>query len=139
VCDPQIHPLATLVCGGQASDYPLVLPAVDRVAIRTGAGHVRKRPKKVAGDKGCSSKSNREGLRTRGITPVIAYKSNEKGASLPFDSVAYKKRNTIERLFGHLKECRRVATRYDKLAVRYHAFVKIACVRYLLKNKNLYF
>jgi len=139
VCDTQLHPLSTLVCGGQASDNPLVLPAVDQVAIRTASGHIRKRPKKVAGDKGCSSKNNREGLHKRGITPVIAYKSNEKGASLPFDSVSYKKRNTIERLFGHLKECRRVATRYDKLAVRYHAFVKIAAIRYLLTKKELIF
>ena len=132
VCDTQIHPLTTLVCAGQASDNPLVLPAVDQVAIRTSTGHVRHRPKKVAGDKGCSSKSNRDGLRKRGVTPVIAYKSNENGATRPFDSVSYKKRNSIERLFGHLKECRRVATRYEKLAVRYHAFVKIACIRYLL-------
>jgi transposase len=121
-----------MIVGGQASDNPLVLPAMDQVAIRTPSGRNLRRPQKVAGDKGCSSKDNREGLRKRGITPVIAYKSNEKEASHPFDSETYKKRNTIERLFGHLKECRRVATRYDKLAVRYHAFVKIACVRYLL-------
>jgi transposase len=132
VCDTHIHPLTTLIVGGQASDNPLVLPAMDQVAIRTPSGRKRRRPQKMAGDKGCSSKGNREGLRKRGITPVIAYKSNEKGVSRPFDSKTYKKRNTIERLFGHLKECRRVATRYDKLAVRYHAFVKIACIRYLL-------
>ena len=105
---------------------------MDQVAIRTSKGRIRRRPRKVAGDKGCSSKSNRDGLRKRGVTPVIAHKSNERGATRPFDSVSYKKRNTIERLFGHLKECRRVATRYEKLAVRYHAFVKIACIRYLL-------
>ena len=122
------------MCGGQASDNPLVLPAVDQVAVRTPKGHLRRRPKKVAGDKGCSSKGNRDGLRKRGITPVIAYRSNEKGNSRPFDTVAYKKRNGIERLFGHLKECRRIATRYEKLAIRYHAFVKIACIRSLLKK-----
>jgi transposase len=106
VCDNHLHPLSTLVCGGQASDNPLVLPAVDQVAIRTAKGRIRRRPKKVAGDKGCSSKSNRDGLRKRGVTPVIAYRSNEKGAARPFDAVAYKKRNVIERMFGHLKECR---------------------------------
>ena len=132
VCDPHLHPLTTSVCAGQASDNPLVLPVVDQVAIRTASGQTRRRPKKVVGDKGCSSKNNRDGLRRRGITPVIAFKSNEKGASRPFDSDSYKKRNVIERMFGHLKECRRIATRYEKLAVRYHAFVKIACMRYLL-------
>jgi transposase len=132
VCDSNIHPLTTLVCAGQANDNPLVLPVVDQVAIRMPSGQIRRRPKKVVGDKGCSSKNNRDGLRKRGITPVIAYKSNEKGASHPFDSTSYKKRNVIERMFGNLKECRRIATRYEKLAVRYHAFVKIACIRYLL-------
>jgi len=132
VCDNHSLPLTTLVRGGQASDNPLVLTAVDQVAIRTPAGRIRKRPKKVAGDKGCSSKNNRDGLRKRGITPVIAYKSNEKGATRPFDRETYKKRNAVERMFGHLKECRRVATRYEKLAVHYHAFLKIACIRYLL-------
>jgi len=124
VCDNHLRPLATLVRGGQASDNPLVLTAVDQVAIRTPAGRIRKRPKKVAGDKGCSSKKNRDGLRKRGITPVIAYKSNQcclfgvpKGclfgapkATRPFDHETYKKRNAVERMFGHLKECRRVAT-----------------------------
>jgi transposase len=99
------------VYGGQASDHPLVLPAVDQVAVRTPQGRIRRRPKKVAGDKGCSSKGNRDGLRKRGVTPVIAYRSYEKGAVRPFDTVAYKKRNVIERLLGHLKECRRIATR----------------------------
>ena len=117
----------------------MVLPVVDQVAIRTPAGRIRKRPQKVLGDKGCSSKSNRDGLRKRGVAPVIAYKSNEKGALRPFDSVTYKNRNVIERLFGHLKECRRVATRYEKLAVRYHAFVKIASIRYLLIKQQLIF
>jgi transposase len=92
----------------------------------------RVRTKKVAGDKGCASKRNREGLRCRHITPVLPYKSNEKGALHPFDSEMYVHRNTIERVFGHLKECRRVATRYDKLAVRYQAFVNIAIIRYLI-------
>lgn len=131
-CENNLLPLTSLIRGGQASDNPLVLPTVDQIAIRTPAGRTRKRSKKVAGDKGCSSKSNRNGLRQRGMTPVIAYKSNEKGASRHFDKETYKKRNTIERLFCHLKECRRVATRYEKLAVRYHAIVKIACIRYPL-------
>jgi transposase len=48
-------------------------------------------------------------------------------------------RNTVERLFGHLKECHRGATRYDKLAVRYHAFIKIACTRYRLTKPKLGF
>jgi transposase len=111
VCDNHLLPLTTWVCGGQASDNPLVLTAMDQIAIRTPTGRIRKRPEKVAGDKGCSPKNNRDGLRKRGITPVIAYKSNEHGVSRPFDAETYKKRNAVERFWGHGKECRRVATR----------------------------
>ena len=35
-------------------------------------------------------------------------------------------RNLVERFFNKIKQCRRVATRYDKLAANYLAF--IACV-----------
>ena len=90
-CDSHLLPLTSLVRGGQASDNPLVLPVMDQIAIRTPTGRIRKRPKKVAGDKGCSSKNNRDGLRKRSVTPIIAYKSNEKGTYLPFDKESYKK------------------------------------------------
>ena len=48
-----------------------------------------------------------------------------------------KMHNTVERMFGHLKECRCVATRYEKLAVHYHPFLKIACIRYLSNDKTM--
>jgi transposase len=38
-------------------------------------------------------------------------------------------RNLIERFFNKIKQCRRVATRYDKLAANYLAFVKLASIR----------
>ena len=132
VGDADLNPITIVVTAGQHHDCPHLIPTMSQVAIKTASGQTQRRPKKVAADKGFSSKENRRELRKRGITPVIAYKSNERGASRPFDRETYKKRNTIERLIGHLKECRRVATRYEKLAVRYHAFLKIACIRYLL-------
>ena len=42
-------------------------------------------------------------------------------------------RNLIERFFNKIKQCRRVATRYDKLAANYLAFVKLACIRLWLR------
>jgi transposase len=41
----------------------------------------------------------------------------------------YRERNVVERLVGKLKEYRRVATRYDKLAASYLAFVQLAAIR----------
>ena len=42
-------------------------------------------------------------------------------------------RNLVERFFNKIKQCRRVATRYDKLAANYLAFVKLACIRLWLR------
>ena len=40
----------------------------------------------------------------------------------------YKARNLVERFFNRLKQFRRLATRYDKLACRFNAFLLLACV-----------
>jgi transposase len=45
------------------------------------------------------------------------------------DRAAYRERNQIERLVNRLKQYRRVATRYDKWADCYGAFVLIAAIR----------
>jgi hypothetical protein len=39
----------------------------------------------------------------------------------------------IERFFNKIKQCRRVATRYDKLAANYLAFIKLASIRIWLR------
>lgn len=46
----------------------------------------------------------------------------------PFDRTAYRLRNAIERTFCRLKDWRRVATRYDKLAANFLAAVVIASI-----------
>ncbi len=45
-----------------------------------------------------------------------------------FDRLKYRQRNIIERMFGWLKESRRIVTRFDKLAKNYAAMVSQACV-----------
>ena len=45
----------------------------------------------------------------------------------------YRDRNLVERFFNKIKQCRRVATRYDKLGANYLAFVKLACIRLWLR------
>ena len=49
------------------------------------------------------------------------------------DRVLYKQRNRIERMFGHLKINRAIATRYDQLAETFLGMVHIASARYWLK------
>jgi transposase len=46
-----------------------------------------------------------------------------------FSPYLHRARNLIERFFNKIKQCRGVATRYDKLAANYLAFVKLASIR----------
>jgi transposase len=50
-----------------------------------------------------------------------------------YDKDLYKERNQIERMFNKMKHFRRVATRYDKLAVSYMAFVLLSAIYLWLK------
>jgi len=72
----------------------------------------------LLGDKAYDSNSFRKSLRKDGIKPVIPGRSNRK-KRIRHDKQAYKDRNVIERCYCRLKDFRRIATRYDKLARNY--------------------
>ena len=50
-----------------------------------------------------------------------------------FSRHLYRARNLVERFFNRIKQCRRIATRYDKLAANYLAFVQLASIRLWLR------
>jgi transposase len=50
-----------------------------------------------------------------------------------FSPHLYRARNLVERFFNRIKQCRRIATRYDKLAANYLAFIKLASIRLWLR------
>lgn len=95
----------------------------------------RKKPGKLAGDKGYSAGWIRDWLKARRIKAVIPYRDDEKARWDPkvsFDKAAYRRRSVIEQSVGWLKEYRRVATRHEKLAVHYHGVIELAMIsRYL--------
>ena len=66
-------------------------------------------------DKGYDTDAFRTFLKENRIKPVIPGKSNRK-KRIRYDKQAYKGRNVVERCFCRLKDFRRIATRYDKLA-----------------------
>ena len=91
----------------------------------------RRRPRAVAGDKGYSYRPVRQWLAERGIKAVIPTRSNQRRLTL--DRALYRRRNVVERCIGWLKGCRRVATRYEKLAAHFLAIVKLAMIQRCLR------
>ena len=98
--------------GGEAHDCP----SAKRLIRRT------KPAKKLLGDKAYDSGELREWLAQRGTQPVIPNRSNRK-QPFSFNKNAYKQRHRIENAFCRLKDFRRIATRYDRLARNFLASV----------------
>ena len=95
---------------------------------RPGRGRPRRRPQRVAGDKGYTGRPVRSTLRRCGIGTVIPRRRSESRRGVRFDRAAYRERNRVERLINRLKQHRAIATRYEKLEVAYHALLTIACI-----------
>jgi len=55
---------------------------------------------------------------------------------LCFSPYPYRARNPVERFFNKIKACRRVGTRYDKLAANYRAFIQLASIRLWLREST---
>lgn len=139
--DGRGHPLAAEVSPGQSHESLSFADVMRAVRLRGADGRLRSRPARLAGDRGYSYGWIRAWLRRRKVEPVIPQRSDQigaKGGCRVFDRRAYRRRNVIERCVGWLKECRRVATRFEKLALNYLAMVKLAmierCFRVLLSD-----
>jgi len=107
--------LAILLTGGEAHDCPVAERLIRRV----------KTPKKMLGDKAYDSAELRDDLDQRGTKPVIPNRCNRK-QPFSFSKRLYKLRWRIESAFNRLKDFRRIATRYDRLARNYLASVCLA-------------
>jgi transposase len=103
--------------GGDAHDCPVAAHLVRKV----------KPSKHMLGDKAYDSAELREKLRERGTKAVIPNRSCRK-QPFSFNKRLYKARWLIEYAFSRLKDFRRIATRYDRLARNYLASVRLAAV-----------
>lgn len=112
--DGQGRPLRIILTPGQRGDVtqaPALLAGLD--------------PRRVLADKAYDSNALRAQIAAMDAEAVIPCNPTRK-RPIPYDFEAYKVRNRIERCFNKLKHFRRIATRYDRRAVHFLAFIHIA-------------
>jgi transposase len=138
LCEGRGLPIAVELTPGQKHEATMLEPLLDAVCVTGKPGRPRKRFGTVSGDKGYDGAASRAAIRSRGSQPLIPHRKKRDGtypdSGEGFDKERYRQRNVVERLIARLKEYRRIATRYDKLAESFRSFVLIGFIRIWLKD-----
>lgn len=114
------------ITGGEVSDIKAGLELIENTKFSEDQEW-------LAMDRGYSAYVTIDLCRDKKIIAVVPPKKNLK-KPWEYHRWIYAYRNEIERLFGRIKHCRRVFTRFDKLARRYTFFVSLALILRLLKT-----
>jgi transposase len=123
-CGNQGLPVGSILTAGEASDYTA---AYGLLALLLPT------PKALLADKGYDGDRFRGNPLLRGILSIIPPRSNPK-VPAHSDYRRYKDRNRVERMFGRLKQQRRIATHYDKTVLSFESFLDLAAARLWLKS-----
>jgi transposase len=115
------HPVELLVTAANESD----IAQADALL----ADHA---PEVVIADRGYDKKALVERIEARGAEAVIPTQKSRK-EQRAVDPHLYAERNVCERFWSKAKQYRRVATRYEKKAANFLAFVKVAAIMVMLK------
>jgi transposase len=100
------------VTPGNVADITMAMPILEALAPT----------RRLIADKAYDADRLRTWLEGKGIEAVIPGRA-ARAVAYPLNRAAYRGRNVIERMFGHLKNWKRIATRYDRLAVNYLAAI----------------
>jgi transposase len=131
LCDSQGIVLGLYATAGQRHESKVFEQTMARVALPRRLGSKRW-PAKLAGDKGYSYPRLRRWLKRRHIQDVIPTRKDQPRQE-DFDKETYRRRNIVERAIGWQKDCRRLGTRYEKLAVNFLAFWIVGLIGRLLR------
>src|SRR5271155_2949051 len=110
LADDRGRPVAFALTPGNVADISVAVPLLSAVTS----------PKHLIADKAYDADSLRYWLKFRRIKAVIPSTAS-RTVPYPLDRAIYRRRNLVERLFCRLKNWRRLATRYDRLARNYLA------------------
>ena len=122
VVDTNGLPVRLALAAGEARDNRLARRLLSRLKSRS----------MLLADRGYDADWIRELAVNKGAWANIAPKSN-RNKPIRCSPYLYRARNRVERFFNRIKQCRRVATRYDELAANYLAFVQLASIRSWLR------
>lgn len=117
MADDRGRPVAITLTPGNIADISIAIPLLETVAT----------PRRLLADKAYDADSLRNWLTTRNVKAVIPSTASRR-TPYPLDRRIYRRRNVIERLFGRLKNWRRIATRYDRHAQNYLAAIALVAV-----------
>src|SRR5271163_4698941 len=117
LADDRGRPVAFALTPGNVADIVMAVPLLGAVA----------KPRRRLADKAYDADSLRRWLKQRRIRAAIPSTASRR-TPYPLDRAAYKRRNVIERMFCKLKNWRRVATRYDRLARNYLSGLALAAI-----------
>ncbi len=136
VTDGSSLPLAVEVTAGRQYNSTCFERVMNTVRIRQRLGPRRWWPRPLARDRRYGFRWMRWWLRRQHVRAAIPQRSDQRarqrGRGVRFHRDRDRRRNVVERCVGWLKECRRIATRFEKLALNYLAMVKLAMIqRYL--------
>jgi transposase len=109
------NPLRVILSAGQIADIEYAARTIEHLPARA-----------IVADKGYDADHFVAAIEALGAQAVIPPRSNRL-AQRSFDRHLYKERNLVERFFARIKHFRRIATRYDKLALSFLSFVHLAC------------
>lgn len=98
--------------------------------------HVSSKPAKLIGDKAYDSDPLDAELAQQGVELIAPHRRNRKKPKTQDGRRfrRYKRRWKIERLFAHLGNFRRLVVRYERLADNFLGFLRLGCIKLLLKH-----
>jgi transposase len=140
-CDRNAIALGVHLSGGHRHEAQQFDALMQCTIVHRHKRRSLRRPKQLVADRGYDSASIRAALRGRRIRAVIPTREYtrvkpKRGRPMLFVKELYRQRNVIERLIAHLKEHRRLATRYEKRAANFRSMILLGCIRLIL---NKYF